>query len=121
MDNLTNEQLQIIAKILEYSQIIESLTAQRELCEENSADWITIEKKIIEFECELFNEVITINLMFTFSLMEKMPIIALMGLHLHSLMNKPEYSQILIRLTETSKMVLDLIWETLQEQKKGKK
>jgi hypothetical protein len=72
MDNANlDNSLESIENIIVMSQIIESLKEQQSDFTEDSDEWLEIEKKIVEFECTLFNESVAINLINYETLEEK--------------------------------------------------
>jgi hypothetical protein len=110
--NLDNS-LESIENIIVMSQIIESLKEQQSDFTEDSDEWLEIEKKIVEFECTLFNESVAINLINYETLEEKIPILVILGLHIFKYIDDDRFIEEILLLSDEAILILELILNQL--------
>lgn len=114
MDNTDlDNSLEPIENIIVISQIIESLKEQQSGFIEDSDEWLKIEKKIVEFECTLFNESVAINLMNYETLKEKVPILVILGLHIFKYIDDDRFIEEVLLLSDEAILMLELILNQL--------
>ena len=117
MDNANlDNSLESIENIIVISQIIENLKEQQSDFTEDSDEWLEIEKKIVEFECTLFNESVAINLINYETLEEKIPILVILGLHIFKYIDDDRFIEEVLLLTDEAILLLELILNQLKEQ-----
>ena len=114
MDNANlDNSLESIENIIVISQIIENLKEQQSDFTEDSDEWLEIEKKIVEFECTLFNESVAINLINYETLEEKIPILVILGLHIFKYIDDDRFIEEVLLLTDEAILLLELILNQL--------
>ena len=73
--NIENTDINIFEAIITYCQMINSLTEMQSDYERNSNDWLKLERKIVEIECSLFNDVLELDVEIVEIIFQQLPII----------------------------------------------
>lgn len=104
-------------QIFSQFKTINALTEQQSVLERNSAGWNTLETKLIEEECKLFNNLVDLELQETEYLFEKLQILPMLGLHLYKCMFTNNSEIVNNLLSEQAKGFIILMWMYWQQVK----
>ena len=90
-------------------EMINSLTEQQAIYEKDTKEWNSLEQKLVEIECKLFNNLVLMELNETEYLFEQLPILPLLAIHIYKYFNNDQYKDIISILNEQSKLLITLI------------
>lgn len=95
-------------------KMINSLSEQQSSLVKDSVGWNTLEKHLIEEECKLFNDLISLELAEVEYLFKNLQILPMLGIHLYKCMFTVNYTIINDLLTEEAKKFITIMWNYWQ-------
>lgn len=108
---------EILHEVLNYCEMINSLTEQQVNYTQYTKEWTDLEHKLVELECKLFNNLLLLEMDATEYLFEEMPVLPMLGIHLHKYFENINYLNEIQLLEERSKMFIELIYEHWEKHK----
>lgn len=96
-----------------YCEMINSLTEQQTVYNKDSADWLALEKKLVELECKLFNNLVLLELNETEYLFKQIAILPLLALHLYKYFDNKNFETEISVLNDQAKLLINLIQRQL--------
>ena len=101
----------MISDLYKYCIMLDTLYNQQNQYEKKSEEWNILEKKIIELECKIFNELILLKNEDKFFLYSQLPILPIIGVHLYQVLQQPQHKDFKGLLKkETISLLKDIVF-----------